>query len=136
MAFSLPDGRFLAEGPTPRENIQIRDMQTRTVVQTLANGTRRSMNVPRMAYSQGGRVLIACDNITFAEETAVPHRINLWDMADGSLAHQLAIPAGLPQALDVSPNGRYLVTILEGSDGVTLSVWRLEGSISWPWVKR
>ena len=46
------------------------------------------MNVPRMAYSQGGRVLIACDNITFVKEIAVPHRINLWDMADGSLAHQ------------------------------------------------
>lgn len=122
-----PDGKFLAEGPTPRENIQIRDVQTRGVVQTLANGMRRSMNVPRMAYSQGGRVLIACDNITFVREIAVPHRIHLWDMADGSLAHQLEIPAGLPQALDVSPNGRHLVTMLEGSDGVRLSVWRLDG---------
>ena len=79
-----PDGKFLAEGPTPGENIQIRDVETRKVVQTLANGTKLSMNVPRMAYSQGGRVLIACDNITLAKEIAVPHRINLWDTADGS----------------------------------------------------
>ena len=122
-----PDGKFLAEGPTPRENIQIRDMETRRVVQTLANGTNRSMNVPRMAYSQSGRVLIACDNITFAKEIAVPHRIHLWDMADGSVAHQLTIPAGLPKTLDVSPNGRYLVTMLEDSDGVRLSAWRLDG---------
>ena len=96
-------------------------------MQTLANGTKLSMNVPRIAYSQGGRVLIACDKITFAKEIAVPHRINLWDMADGSLAHQLTIPAGLPQTLDVSPNGRYLVATVEDGDGVKLSVWRLDG---------
>ena len=125
-----PDGKFLAEGPTPHQNIQIRNVETRKVVQTLANGAKLKMNVPRMAYSQGGRVLIACDNITFVQETAVPHRINLWDMADGSLAHQLPIPAGLPQTLDVSPNGRYLVAILEDSDGVKLSVWRLDGENS------
>ncbi len=122
-----PDGKFLAEGPTPRENIQIRDVETRKVVQTLASGAKRNMNVPRMAYSQGGRVLIACDNHTSVQE---PHRINLWDMSDGSLAHQLPIPAGLPQTLDVSPNGRNLVAMLEDSDGVKLSVWRLDGENS------
>ena len=122
-----PDGKFLAEGPMPGENIQIRDLETRKVVQTLANGAKREMNVPRMAYTQSGRVLIACDNIKFEQDKAVPHRINLWDMADGSLAHQLPIPAGLPQNLDVSPNGRYLVAMVEDSDGVKLSVWRLDG---------
>jgi beta-lactamase regulating signal transducer with metallopeptidase domain/WD40 repeat protein len=125
-----PDGKFLAEGPTARENIQIRDVKTRKVVQTLGNGAKRVMNVPRMAYSQGGRVLIACDRITFVQETAVPRQINLWDMADGSLAHELSIPAGLPQNLDVSPNGRNLVAMLEVSDGVSLSVWRLDGENS------
>jgi WD40 repeat protein len=132
LAFS-PDGRFLAEGPTPRENIQIRDVETRQVVQTLACGEQRSLNVPSMAYTQGGRVLIACNNITLVKEIPVPHRIYLWDMANGSLAHQLAIPAGLPTSLDVSPNGRYLVTIIEGngeeSDGLSLSTWRLDGEI-------
>src|SRR5262249_10337341 len=48
-----PDGNFLAEGPTPRENVQIRDVGTRKVVRSLSNGTRQSMNVPRMAYTQG-----------------------------------------------------------------------------------
>ena len=42
-------------------------METRKVVQTLANGAKLEMNVLRMAYSQGGRVLIACDNITFVQ---------------------------------------------------------------------
>jgi len=122
-----PDCKFLAEGPAPGDNIQIRDVETRRVVQRLANDTKLSINVPRIAYSQGGRVLIACDNITFANEIVVPHRINLWDMADGSLARQLTIPAGLPQTLDVSPNGRYLVATVEDGDGVKLSVWRLDG---------
>ncbi len=123
-----PDGRFLAEGPTPRENLQIRDVATRKVVQTLTNGTKRSMNVPRMAYTQGGRVLIACDNITFTKEIAVPHRINLWDTTNGALAHQIALPAGLPYNLDVSPNGRYLAAMLDdGNSGMKLIVWRLDG---------
>src|SRR5260370_10645624 len=98
-----PDGKFLAEGPTPRDNIQIRDVETRKIVQTLANGTKRSMNVPRMAFTQGGRVLIACDNITYAKEITVPHRINLWDTASGTIAHQIALPAGLPYSLAVTP---------------------------------
>jgi len=123
-----PDGKFLAEGPTPRENIQVRDVDTRKVVQTLANGTKQSMNVPRMAYTQGGRVLIACDNITLVKEAAVPHRIALWDTARGSIAHQIALPSGLPSSIDVTPNGRYLAAMLDDGDaGMKLSVWRLDG---------
>jgi RNA polymerase sigma factor (sigma-70 family) len=123
-----PDGKFLAEGPTPRENIQVRDVTTRKVVQTLANGTKQSMNVPRMTYTQGGRVLIACDNITLAKEVAVPHRITLWDTASGSIAHQIALPSGLPSGIDVSPNGKYLAAVLDDGDaGMKMAVWRLDG---------
>jgi WD40 repeat protein len=123
-----PDGKFLAEGPTPGDSIQVRDVETRKLVQTLANGEKRSMSVPRMAYTQGGRVLIACDNITETKETAVPHRINLWDTATGSIAHQIALPAGLPYNIDVTPDGRYLAAMLDAGDvGMKLSVWRLDG---------
>jgi len=80
-----PDGKFLAEGPWPRDCIQIRHVETRKVVQTLTNGTKRSMNVPRMACTQGGRVSIACDNITSVEEVAVPHRLNIDLHTTGSL---------------------------------------------------
>ncbi len=126
-----PDGKFLAEGPTPRENLQIRDVETRKVVQTLANGAKQSMNVPRMAYTQGGRVLIACDNITFTKEIAVPYRINLWDTTTGAIAHQIALPTGLPFNLDVSPNGRYLAAMLDDDQaGMKLKVWRLDGKMT------
>ncbi|MBP3960558.1 sigma-70 family RNA polymerase sigma factor [Gemmata sp. G18] len=125
-----PDGKFLAEGPAPHENIQIRDLDTRKVVQKLDNGTKRSMNVPQMVYTQSGRVLIGCDNITFAKEIAVPHRINLWDTTTGAIAHQLALPAGLPSRIEVTPNGRHLVATLdEGDSGIKLSVWRLDGEV-------
>ncbi len=46
-----PDGRFVAVGPTAGENIQICDVETRKVVQTLSNSAKREMNVPQMAYS-------------------------------------------------------------------------------------
>jgi WD40 repeat protein len=127
LAFT-PDGKFLAEGPTPGADILVRDVETRKVVQTLANDTKRSMNVPRMAYAQGGRVLIACDNIPAGKDNAVPHRITLWDTESGASAHQLALPAGLPSSIDVTPNGRYLAAMLDdGAAGMKLSVWRLDG---------
>ena len=90
--------------------------------------TKRAMNVPRMAYTQGGRVLIACDNSPAGKGTAVLHRINLWDTASGAIAHQLALPSGLPVSIDVTPNGRYLAALLDdGDSGRKLSVWRLDG---------
>jgi RNA polymerase sigma factor (sigma-70 family) len=123
-----PDSKYLAEGPTPWDTIQIRDLETRTVVQTLADGAKPSPSAPRMAYTQGGRVLITCDNLASAKEMAVPRRISLWDTANGSLARQVALPAGLPSSIDVSPNGRYLAAMLDdGSSGLKLSVWRLDG---------
>jgi hypothetical protein len=97
-------------------------------VRELANGAKQTMNVARMAYAQGGRVLIGCDNITFSKEISVPHRITLWDTKTGSVAHQIALPAGLPTSVEVSPNGRYLVAMIdEGDSGLKLSAWRLDG---------
>jgi RNA polymerase sigma factor (sigma-70 family) len=123
-----PDGRYLAEGPTPGESIQVRDLETRKVVQTLTNDAKRLMNVARMAYVQGGRVLIACDNISDGKAGAVSHRITLWDTASGAIAHQIALPSGLPTSIDVSANGLYLGAVLDDGDaGMKLSVWRLDG---------
>lgn len=123
-----PDGKFLAEGPMPGENIQIRSVASHKILQKLATSANQSMNVPQMAFTQGGRVLIACDNTKPAQESATPSRINLWDTADGSLAHRLEIPTGLPQTFDVSPNGRYLVATIEDTEGVKLTGWRLDGA--------
>jgi RNA polymerase sigma factor (sigma-70 family) len=127
LAFS-PDGRFLAEGPTPRNNVQVRDLETRKVVQELANGQKQSMSVPRLAYAQGSRLLIGCDNILLRKDITVPHRITLWDTATGTVAHQLEVP-GLPRHIEVSPNGRSLVATVEDGDEVKLCGWRLDGEL-------
>jgi RNA polymerase sigma factor (sigma-70 family) len=125
-----PDGRFLADGPTPGDSIQIRDVETLKVVQTLVKGTRQSMNVPRMAYAQGGRVLIACDAIEEGKDGAVRHRVDLWDTASNSVAHQIVLPAGSLVSIDLTSNGRYLAAMVDGGEaGLTLSVWRLDGEM-------
>src|SRR5690606_19551454 len=89
-----PDGQYLAEGPDSRKEIQIRDVATRQIVQSLDNGTELSMHVRSTAFSQGGRLLIGSDDITYIESITVPYRINLWDTTSGKLAHQLASPPG------------------------------------------
>ena len=50
-------------------------MEPRKVVQKLAAEPKETMNVPRMAFAQGGRVLVVCDTITPGKEAAVPHHI-------------------------------------------------------------
>lgn len=126
LAFS-PNGKLLAEGPSPGKEIQIRDLESKEVVQTLANDAARAMDIARLAFTQGGRVLVACDDILLDKKIPISHRIYLWDTADGSLAHQIEVPAGVPKNSEVSPNGRHLVVALEGSDGIKLSGWRLDG---------
>jgi WD40 repeat protein len=129
LAFS-PDGRFLAEGPTPRAKVQVRDLETRKVVRELANGKEQSMSVPALTFVQGGRVLIGCDDILRVKEIPVPHRITLWDTATGAIAHQLEVPAGMPHHIEVSPNGRYLIASVEDADGgMNLCGWRLDGVV-------
>jgi RNA polymerase sigma factor (sigma-70 family) len=131
LAFS-PDGTFLAEGPARGEDIRIRDVETGKVVRTLADGTRRPMSVAAMAYTQGGRVLIACDNVTSGKGGTVP-RLTLWDTATGAVAHRVALTAGLPVGMDITPNGRYLAVLLdEGRSGRKLRVWRLDGEAPVP----
>jgi beta-lactamase regulating signal transducer with metallopeptidase domain/WD40 repeat protein len=126
LAFS-PNGKLLAEGPSPGKDIQIRDLESKKVVQTLALDAARAMDIARLVFTQGGRVLVACDDILVDNAVPVPHRIYLWDTADGSLAHQIEVPAGLPKNCEVSPNGRHLIVALEDVGGIRLTGWRLDG---------
>ena len=122
-----PDGRLLAEGPASGTAIRIRDISTRKVVRSLT--VDHELSVPGMAFTQGGRVLIACDKSVSSKQSANKisrPRIFLWDTADGSLAHELEVP-GLPTSFDVSPNELWLVARVAGSGGTKLLSWRLDG---------
>jgi len=126
LAFT-PDGRFLAEGPAVDDEIQIREIGTGQIIRRLSSG--RSLSVPHLAFAQGGRMLIACDmtadNGQEQNQLERP-RIFMWDTADSSLAHSIAVP-GVPHSFDVSPNELYLVSRVVGRDGSKLMGWRLDG---------
>lgn len=115
-----PDGQFLAEGPE-NSNVRLRDLKTRKIVRTFSSD--QPLSVPDLAFTQSGRVLIACDN---SGDNVSKPRIFQWDTADGSLAHQITVP-GLPQAFDISPNELYLVARVTDSEGSKLMGWRLDG---------
>ncbi len=126
IAFS-PDGRTLAEGPHAANDIQLRDLETKKVVQTLT--VNRPLSVPDLTFTQGGRVLIACNKAVFKDQSKnkiSSPRIFLWDTTDASLAHKITVP-GLPQSMDVSPNELYLAARVSGSGGSKLMGWRLDG---------
>ena len=121
-----PDGRFLAEGPE-NGHVQVRDLVTRKVVRSF--NMMQRLSVPHLAFTQSGRVLIACDNTDSANpggNNISRPRIFLWDIADGSLAHQVSVP-GVPQSFDISPNELYLVARVTGTAGSKLMGWRLDG---------
>jgi dipeptidyl aminopeptidase/acylaminoacyl peptidase len=125
LAFS-PDGKRLAEGPAADTAIQIRDIETKKIVQTLS---RVSISVPHLTFAQGGRVLIACDRQQFKDPAfdgkPLP-RIFLWDTLDGSLAHEIST-AGPVVEFHLSPNERFLVAQVNGPRVTTLDGWRLDG---------
>jgi WD40 repeat protein len=125
LAFS-PDGKRIAEGPAADKAIQIRDIETKKIVQTLS---RESISVPQLTFAQGGRVLIACDRQQFKDPAydgkPLP-RIFIWDTLDGSLAHQISAAGPVPE-FHLSPNERFLVAQVNGPRVTTLDGWRLDG---------
>ena len=71
-----PDGKFLAEGPTPGENIQIRDVETRKVVQTLANGAKLDDERPAngLLARRAGANRVRQQHVRARDGRAAPHQ--------------------------------------------------------------
>lgn len=125
-AFS-PDSRYLAEGPGPRENIEIRDMETLQVISRVDDGgAKNSMITSGLTFTADGATLIACNSILVNEnKLKIPRRLHFWEVATGKLLRQFSMPLYHPRYLDLSPDGRYLVVYLEGRNQGVLAAWDL-----------
>ena len=83
------------------------------------------MDMASMAFLPGGHLLVGCDKTKYDESIDVS-RLHLWDAATGKIVHQLTTP-GRPVFFDTSRNGRYLVALVDESDGASMVTWRLDG---------
>ncbi len=130
LAFS-PNGNFLAEAFTSGEKIQLRDLKTRKIVRTLNSANKPSspeFPLAPMIYTQGGRVLIAGGTKRSENQKPSLQTIDLWDMENGTLVHQMEIAFGHLRNLDVFPNGSILLATIEDSEGVKLNGWSIDST--------
>jgi WD40 repeat protein len=128
-----PDGKLVAEGPDSRMSVQVRDVATLKVTQTLSDPgqPRVDFSVAGLAFADDGKTL-ALGNGTFLIETIpVPHRIHFWDVKTGKILRKIELKGGAPFSLDVSPDGKTLATVT-ADDGVSLRVFDLGSGNSAP----
>ncbi len=124
-----PDSRYLAEAPGPRTNLHVRDMSSFDIERTLFDEVDSPMITTGLAFTADGATLIAGNDITVDErKMTIPHRLHFWDVRQGKLVRQMALPLYRPRWLDVSPNGRFLAVRLESNDTAVLAVWDLQES--------
>jgi hypothetical protein len=124
LAFS-PDSKVLAEGPDSRKTIEVRDLATMKVTQSVDDG-KRTLGVEALTFADGGRTLIAGNANLPPDKPEVRHRIHFWDVKTGKLTREIALNRGQPRALDVSPDGKSLAVVLIDGDETILAVWDLD----------
>lgn len=128
LAFS-PDSRYLAEGPGPRGDIQIRDMRTLELVRAVKDevGSPLHIDTDAISFSSDGGTLIAGNAVLVDEaKLKIPHRIHFWDAKSGKLLHQISTPHHQVWALDITPDGRHIAGRLEDQQGSLVAVWSVE----------
>lgn len=124
LAFS-PDSRLLAEGPDFRTTLEVRDLSTLKVVQSVQDELRSPLYAGGIAFGRDGRTLISGNGVTLVETIKVPHRIHFWDIKSGKLKRQIALDWGIPTSLDVSPSGNSLAVLLRAGNNTRLAIWEL-----------
>jgi WD40 repeat protein len=121
-----PDGKFVAEGPDTRMAIEVRDVATLKVAQTLSDPAqpRVPLTVAGMTFADSGKTLVFGNGVSLIETIPVPHRLHFWDVKSGKLTFQIDLKGGFPSSLDVSPDGKALAAVT-ADGGVSLGVWDL-----------
>jgi WD40 repeat protein len=121
-----PDGKLVAEGPDTRLPVEVRDVATLKVAQSLSDPAqpRVPLAVGGITFADSGKTLVCGNGGGLIETIPVPHRIHFWDVPSGKLTLQIDLKGGFPSSLDVSPDGKALAAVT-ADGGVSLRVWDL-----------
>ena len=126
LAFT-PDSRYLFEGPAPRSDIEIRDLETMEVVRRLKDDTDSTMILNRMEIIDDGRVLIAGNACGFDwRELIVNDRLHFWDIETGEILRKFDFTRHEVYDIAVSPDGRYLAAVVVDLGESLLCMWDLQ----------
>ncbi len=118
LAFS-PDGSLLAEGPDSRDEIIVRDAQTRAVKMRLLDGAKNLMYVHSLAFSPDGKFLAGTNSIHLRDRQ-IDRRVHIWNVATGNIQQSFATGGDSPRFVTFSPNGRWLAA---AGDDAVVNVW-------------
>jgi len=117
VAFS-PDGKLLASGSDSIQlrtsgdtTIQLWDVASGTLRQTLASHKGDSLYLGDIAFSLDGRLMASCSG---------DNTIRLWDVASGKLRHTLSGHHGSVLSVAFSPDGKVLAS---GSTDPIVKLW-------------
>ncbi len=125
-----PDGQYLAEGPAACKDIQIRDMRTLKVVDSLTDEVESPLTVSSMDITPDGRFLVAHNEVSVdATKRWIPHRIHVWDLGTRKLVFQIATDQWV-RSVAFSDDGRQIIgEFLGAAQGPVLAAWKLPGEV-------
>ena len=105
-----PDGKLLATNGPNEEDVQLWDVENRSLVRSLKGHEGRVINV---TFSPDGALLASASS---------DGTVRLWDISSGQLVHTLAEHQGAVWTAAFSPDGR---TLASGSHDKTIKVWNV-----------
>jgi WD40 repeat protein len=120
VAFS-PDGRRALSGGFDK-TVRLWDLETGKELRSFEG---HGDFVESVCFTPDGRRAVSCsgaDLVAGSRVLGTDHSIRVWDLATGKQLHRMDPKVGPLYKLEVSPDGRYLLT---GSEDKTVRLWRM-----------